>query len=61
MPDPEPNPDHKYATIKVYPDTRDDLRAAKVGDETYDELLSRLLRESGELRVPVSQLSDSGA
>jgi len=28
--------------------TRDDLRAAKVGGETYDETIQRLLSESGE-------------
>lgn len=31
------------ATIKVHPETRDRLKAAKRGGESYDELFNRLL------------------
>ena len=35
------------AHIYVEPDTRDRLRAAKQGGETYDETINRLLDEKG--------------
>ena len=34
-------------TIPLDPPTRDDLRAAKVGGETYDDVIRRLLAENG--------------
>jgi hypothetical protein len=37
--------DVKRANIKVEPSTRDRLRAAKQGGETYDETINRLLDE----------------
>lgn len=35
----------EYATIKLKPGTRDRLRAAKTGGESYDECVNRLLDE----------------
>lgn len=34
------------ADIKVEPNTRDRLRAAKVGGETYDDVINRLLEKA---------------
>jgi hypothetical protein len=49
-----------YARIPVDPETRDALKAQKVGGESYDEMLQRvlgILDEAGELRqIP----SDAG-
>jgi predicted CopG family antitoxin len=38
----------QVANIRVDPDTRDRLRAAKQGGESYDETINRLLEEAGE-------------
>lgn len=34
--------------IELYADTRDKLRAAKVGGETYDDVINRLLESNAE-------------
>lgn len=34
--------------IELYADTRDQLRAEKVGGETYDDVINRLLEENAE-------------
>lgn len=36
------------ATIKLSKDTRDKLRAEKVGGETYDDVITRLLEDNDE-------------
>lgn len=38
-------------TIKVDPKTRDRLRAAKQGGESYDETINRLLEEEKPARL----------
>lgn len=35
-------------TIPIKSDVRDDLRAEKVGSETYSEVITRLLERHGE-------------
>jgi len=35
----------EYANVSVHPDTRDRLRAAKQGGESYDDVANRLLDE----------------
>lgn len=37
-----------FTTIRITEDVRDDLRAEKIGGETYDELLQRLLEDNDE-------------
>lgn len=34
------------AVIKIHPETRDRLKAAKRGGETYDETINRLLNQA---------------
>lgn len=36
-----------YTRIPVYPETRDRIRAAKVGGESYDDVVNRLLNQAG--------------
>lgn len=40
------------ADIKIDPQTRDRLRAAKVGGESYDDVIGRLLDEVGAPERP---------
>lgn len=35
----------RYAHVPLQPETRDKLRAAKVGGESYDDLVNRLLAD----------------
>jgi hypothetical protein len=48
-----------WAKIPVLPDTRDDLRAEKIGGETYDDVVNRLLREYNSDNA-ASHTSDTG-
>lgn len=48
-------------TIKVPPATRDRLRAAKVGGETYDETINRLLDKADEPNRRVNELASGDA
>lgn len=41
----------EWARIPVKPDTRDNLRAAKTGGETYDDVLRRLLSDTDSRRT----------
>lgn len=45
----------EYARIPVKPATRDVLRAVKIGGETYDDVVRRIMEDSD---VSVSRLSD---
>lgn len=40
-------------SVKVAPEIRDRLRAEKIGGETYDDVLDRLLNEQHEQRQGV--------
>lgn len=48
-----------YARIPLKPSTRDDLRAAKSGGETYDDVVTRLLAELKTGESGVSRVSDA--